>query len=124
MWLISFIWLMRTIDPKYLPTFYQPMTAKQFTIMIFRNADTDEKKALIFKRQFHVWRSIEGEVRTWVHANFVRWETEKPAWWTKKLIQKIPEEVLSKDEMARLVSGGKKERRRSSLLEDVALIGA
>jgi hypothetical protein len=123
MWLISFISLMRTIDPDYLHTFWQPMTAKQFTIMVFRNADTDEKKAIIFKRQFHVWRSIEGEVRTWVHANFVRWETEKPVWWTKKVIQKIPEEVLSKDEMSKLISGGKKERRRSSLLEDIGMIG-
>jgi hypothetical protein len=123
MWLISFVSLMCVVDPKYLPTFFQLMTAKQFTIMIFRNADTDEKKALIFKRDFHVWSSIEGEVRTWVHANFVRWEAEKPVWWTKKLIQKIPEEVLNKEEMARLISGGKKERRRSSFLEDIALIG-
>ena len=92
--------------------------------MVFRNADTDEKKAIIFRRQFHVWRSIESEVRTWVHANFVKWETEKPEWWTKKLIQKIPEEVLSKDEMTALISGGKKEkeRRRSSLMEELALL--
>jgi hypothetical protein len=122
LWLISFIWLMRTIDPKYLPTFYQRMTAKQFTIKIFRNADTDEKKALIFKRSFHLWRSIEGEVRTWVHANFAKWEADKPAWWTEKLIQKIPEEVLTRDERASLFSGGKKERRGSSLLEDVGLV--
>ena len=58
-----------------------------------------------------------------MHANFVRWETEKPVWWTKKVIQKIPEEVLSKDEMSKLISGGKKERRRSSLLEDIGMIG-
>ena len=100
------------------------MTARQFTIMVFRNAETDERKALIFKRQFHVWRSIEGEVRTWVHGNIARWEREKPEWYTKKLIQRIPEEVLTKDEMAMLISGGKKERRRSSIFEEVGLINA
>ena len=51
------------------------------------------------------------------HANFARWEKEKPDWWTKKLIKKIPEQVLSKEEMAALISGGRKARRRSSFVE-------
>jgi hypothetical protein len=124
LWLIFFVWLVMTIDEKYLPTFFQTKTAREYTINVFRNADTDEKKALIFKRQFHVWRSIEGEVRTWVHANLGRWEKEKPEWYTKKLIQKIPEEVLTKEEMAVLVSGGKRVRRKSSIFEEVGLVNA
>jgi hypothetical protein len=118
------VWLALTIDQDYLPTFYQTTTASQFTVNAFRKADTDEKKAVIFKRQFHVWRSIEGEVRTWIHANIAKWEEEKPEWYTKKLIQRIPEEVLTKDEMVMLISGGRKVRRKSSIFEEVGLNNA
>jgi hypothetical protein len=124
LWVGSFVTFIRTIDPDYLHTFRQTMSGSQFTVNAFRKADTDEKKAAIFKRQFHVWKSIEGEVRTWVHANIAEWEKEKPEWYTKKLIQRIPEEVLTKDEMAMLISGGKKERRKSSIFEEVGLINA
>jgi hypothetical protein len=125
-WLVSFVSLVVICDPDYRHTFYSTMTARQFTIMVFKEAKTDEKKAQIFKRQFHVWRSIEGEVRTWVHGNIDRWEREKPEWYTKKLVQRIPEEVLTKDELEMLISGGQKvkRKRKSSLLEEVGLIVA
>jgi hypothetical protein len=122
-WFVTLVALIMGSDPAYWHTFYQTTTAKEFTVAVFRSAKTDERKALIFKRQFHVWRSIEGEVRTWVHGNIARWEKEKPEWYTKKLIQKIPEEVLTKEEIAMLISGGKKAgRRKSSIFEDVGLI--
>jgi hypothetical protein len=122
-WLCLFVTLMRSMDQDYLHTFFSGATARDFTIATFRNADTDEKKALIFKRNFHVWRSIEGEVRAWVHANFAKWQRERPDWYTQKLINKIPEEVLSKEEMVMLVSGGNKtKRRRSSLMAEVKLL--
>ncbi len=76
----------------------------------------------MFKWGFHVWSPIEGEVRLWVRENFAKWEREKPEWWTKKLIQKIPEQVLSKEDMTKLLSEGKRVRRRSSLLEEAGLI--
>ncbi len=76
---------------------------------------------MLFKKGLHMWKPIEEEVRAWVHANFARWESEKPEWWTKKLIQKIPEQVLSKDEMTALLSGGKKSRK-SSILQEAGIV--
>ena len=120
-WLATWALFLRNIDRRYLHTFYNTQTASQFMVASYRAAETDEKKALIFKKGFHVWRGIEGEVRTWVHANFAKWEREKPDWWTKKVIRKIPEQVLSKEEMATLLSTGKKERR-SSIFQVVGLV--
>lgn len=109
------------IDRRFLRTFYMSTTASQYLISWFRAAETDEIKSLIFRKGFHSWRSIEGDVRDWVHKNFASWEREKPEWWTKKLIQKIPEQVLSKEQMATLLSKGTK-RRRSSLLQEAGLV--
>ena len=120
-WLATWALFLRNIDRRYLHTFYSTQTASQFIIASYRAADTDERKALVFKKGFHAWRQIEGEVRTWVHANFLRWEREKPEWWAKKLIRKIPEQVLSKEEMTKLISGGLK-RRKSSVFQEGGLM--
>jgi hypothetical protein len=66
-----------------------------------------------------MWKPME-DVRTWVHANFATWENEKPDWWTNGLIQRIPEHVLSKEEMAVFLSRGMK-RRRSSVMQKAGL---
>ena len=58
----------------------------------------------------------------WISANVKKWEKEKPEWWTNKLIQKIPAQVLSKEQMTMLVSKGKKSRRKSSMLEDADIV--
>ncbi len=54
---------LRGIDRRYLCTFYGTQTASQFLVKSYRAAETDEKKALVFRKGFHVWRGIEGEVR-------------------------------------------------------------
>jgi hypothetical protein len=119
-WLLSWFAFLRVIDQRYLRTFYMSTTTRQYLTAWYRGATTDEMRALIFRKGLHAWRPIEGEVRAWVHENFAKWEREKPEWWTKKLIQRIPEQVLTKEEKASLLSGGKK-RRKSTILEEVGL---
>ena len=122
LWIVMLVLFFFIIDQKYLHTFFSLTTMRQSVISDFRTADTDERRALVFKKSFHVWSSIEGEVRAWIHANFLKFEKEKPEWWTTKLINKIPEEVLSKEEINVLISNGRRNRRRSSLQIDAELL--
>ena len=117
MWSIIFIWFMLTMDRKYVKTFYSTKTGSQYIIENFRNAKTDKVKIAIFRRSIRIWRPIIGEVRMWVNGNFQRWETEKPDFFTKKFIQKIPDEVFSDADIARLKNQGL--RRKSSIIDEI-----
>ena len=83
---------------------------RERVIREWKDAKTDAARAKIFRCRLHVWRPVMGEVRVWLNANFAAFEIDKPDFWTKKLVRRIPEEVLSKKEMNTLVSGGRKVR--------------
>jgi hypothetical protein len=76
---------------------------------------------LIFKRTVKLWRPLVGDVRIWVNENLKKWEIEKPDFFTPRFIEKIPDEVLSQQDIERLIKQGK--RRKSSLMNDVRLAG-
>jgi hypothetical protein len=120
-WLFNFVWFMFTIDRNYVKTFFSTMTAPQQTVHLYRAAKTDEQKALIFKRTVKLWRPLVGDVRIWVNENLKKWEIEKPDFFTPRFIEKIPDEVLSQQDIERLIKQGK--RRKSSLMNDVRLAG-
>jgi hypothetical protein len=117
-WCLVFTWFMLTIDQKYVKTFYSWKTGSQQTIEFFRNSKIDKNKAIIFRRSIRLWSPIVGEVRMWVAENWTRWENEKPDWLTAKLIQKIPDEVFSEEELGRLKHKGM--RRKSSVMQEIA----
>ena len=42
---------------------HAPLTGRKFLIRLYKTADTDEKKAAIFRKGPHMWKPIEGGVR-------------------------------------------------------------
>jgi len=98
-------------------TFYSTKTGSQYIIENFRNAKTDKVKIAIFRRSIKKWRPIIGEVRMWVNGNFQRWEIEKPDFFSQKFILKIPDEVFSDADIARLRNQGL--GRKSSMIDEI-----
>ena len=107
-WLLAFSWFMATINQNHVKTFFSTQTGRQQTIHLFRSSETDELKAMIFKRTIKLWGPIVGEVKVWLTENLAKWEVEKPPFYTKRFVDRIPREVLSPEEIARLIKRGKK----------------
>ena len=83
------------IEKEYWGTFYSFERGKDGALACFRNSDDDKKKArAIFDNSKHYWKSIEEEVRTWVQANWERWEDEKPDWFDDAMRAKVPVEYI------------------------------
>jgi hypothetical protein len=91
-----------SIEKKYWGTFYSLERGKDGVIARFSNSNDERKKAAaIFKNSKHYWKSIEGEVKSWVEANWERWEEEKPDWFDEAMKSKVPVEYIPESGDAR-----------------------
>jgi hypothetical protein len=98
--LCAFLFVL-TIDKKYLPTFYGVQKGNELTIMSFRNGTDDVKAKYTFKYSKKHWKTIEGEVKAWVEANWERWVEEKPDWFDKAMRARVPVEYIPESGNAR-----------------------
>ena len=114
LWLLSFSGFMLSIERRYLCTFYSIQTGKASTMSYFLDNESDELKAVIFKENAWLWTAIRPQVKVWIAANWERWNKEKPSWFTAKLIDDIPDDMIPSDDLERIREGGK--RRKSSVL--------
>jgi hypothetical protein len=103
--------------PKVRGDIFSTTTATQQTIHLFRTAETDEQKALIFKRTIKIWRPIIPEVKAWLSENLWKWEAENPDWFSARFIDKIPAAVMDKEDIERMIRQGKRKGRKSSIVE-------
>ena len=86
------------IKREYWHTFYSPMTGWQQTISNFHNGASDYVKMnAIFDNHLSCSSSITDEVKRWMSGKWNEWETEKPEWFTDKLINSIPDDYIPKD---------------------------
>ena len=90
------------IEKKYWGTFYSLQKGKDFTVRKIKEGSDDVKATFTFKRSKHHWKSIEGEVKTWVKANWERWEEEKQEWFDEVMRARVPIEYIPKAEDARM----------------------
>jgi hypothetical protein len=93
-WLISFVLFLRLMKQEYLHSFFSLKDGKSVVMERFL-IDDEQVKASIFKKNRKLWVGIEEEVKVWVTANWRRWNREKPKWFTKGLIAKIPKEWVA-----------------------------
>ena len=80
-----------------------------------QNAD-DATRIVVFTSCGDLWSDIEEEVREWTLANWSRWETEKPEWFTPAFKESVPDDMMPKEALKELnmkAVGGV--RRRSSV---------
>jgi hypothetical protein len=93
--MISLAVFFTCIDRNYWSTFYSLERGKDGPLARFSISNDDKKKArAIFENSKHYWKSIEEEVRTWVQANWERWEDEKPDWFDDAMRAKVPVEYI------------------------------
>jgi hypothetical protein len=60
------------------------------------------------------WDSIRDEILAFTHANWARWQAEKPDWFTEQLIATIPDEFIPRVD---------KGRKRSSVFRNLLGLG-
>ena len=86
-----------TIDLAYLHTFLSMKTAPQYTCEWFLMSETDAGKwDAVFENRSSYTKAVHNEVKVWVGANIVRWQSEKPDWFDIGMIADdlLPEGVL------------------------------
>ena len=115
LWVVSFVAFFLTIDAKYYPTFTSVQSGRQHVADTFRNATTDEEKVLIFKRHPDYYERIQEEVKGWVHENWDTWQTDKPTWFTEKVVRMIPDSFIPAQDLKEIEQAGGRERKKSSV---------
>jgi hypothetical protein len=100
--IVCFFIFFLNIKNKYWGTFFSLEKGKDLTVKGFREAQDDGKKgyAVLTNSKKH-WRSIEGEVKAWVEANWDRWEEEKPEWFDEAMRARVPVEYIPESGDAR-----------------------
>jgi hypothetical protein len=92
---VSFVVFFLSIERNYWNTFYSLERGKDGVLARFSNSNDDKKKAkAIFGNSKHYWKSIEEEVKSWVEANWERWEVEKPDWFDDTMRARVPVEYI------------------------------
>jgi len=114
-WLITFGVFFLVMKKDYRRTFFSTMSGKRNSMNYFLMGADDQVKSEVLTINKHQWRQIRGEVKEWVLANWYRWVTAKPAWFTEAWVFKLPEDFIPDDEdQARLEEIRQRGRRRSS----------
>jgi len=114
---VNFGWFLMLINKKYLITFFDTRTGKQFLCDVFRNAKTDMEKFYVFNKHKSYYKSVNKEIKEWLTVeNWKRWVDndgvkDNESWFNAKSISRIPEELLPPAVLAEM--GGAKGRRAS-----------
>ena len=113
MMMVSCAVFLRTINPKFIKTFFATATGKQTAVTLFRSEIfPDAQKMDIFDHHPSYYRNIHDEVKAWVHDNWAQWSEED--WFTSRVISNIPDEMIPKVDLEDLTKRG---RRKSSAAE-------
>jgi len=115
-WLVSGSFFFSLMPSKMRKQFFSFETGWQYTLRYFREGD-DTKKREIFEINHRQWRSIRHEVSAWTKANWVRWKTEQPEWFSADWIALVDDEFIP-------VQLDAARPRRTSLSASVASLSA
>ena len=130
-WLVSAVTFISVINRNYRNTFYSLDTASDYKRKCFLSArgDQDDLKSKILKDHPGIYSSWGDELlKPWTLRNWDRWEEEKPAWFTDKWIDHVPNEYIPYDWRVKYnKTKGRVEdpqmRRRSSVQQVKMLMG-
>ena len=96
-WFVSAATFALVIKRRYLHTFYDMDTASTFNQKIFLHLreDQDLEKSEYLSVHPDVYKAWGDElIKPWTINNWNRWEEEKPAWFTDKWIEAVPNEYI------------------------------
>ena len=120
-----------SIKRKYIHTFYNFDTAKDYNRKFFLNLreDQEEAKASVMYDHPDTRQGWGDELlRPWCLASWSKWETERPAWFTDAWIEVVPNDYIPYDWQVKYKkTKGRVDdpgmRRRSSLQQVKTLLG-
>ena len=91
MFMISYGLFFLSIDKKYIPTFFTTVTAKEFCCANFQKTGvSDEEKFEVFGNHRSYYEASEDEIKAWLVEKWPIWIAEKPSWFTKGAISRVP----------------------------------
>jgi hypothetical protein len=130
-WITSLITFVSVMNKKYLRTFYNLDTASEYNRKIVLNyrEDQDEYKQGALTDHPDIYEAWGDELlKPWTLENWNRWEAEKPAWFTDKWIDNVPNHYIPYDWRVKYKkTKGRVDdpqmRRRSSLAQVKTLLG-
>ena len=130
-WIMSAMAFTLAMDRNYLHTFYNFDTASDYKRKSFLSAGEgqDDLKSKILKDHPDVYRTWGDElIKPRTLKNWDRWEEEKPAWFSNKWIEHVPNEYIPYDWRVKYnKTKGRVDdpqmRRRSSLQQVKMLMG-
>ncbi|GMH96203.1 hypothetical protein TrST_g13193 [Triparma strigata] len=96
-WFVSAVTFALVIKREYLHTFYSMETASAYNRKNFlhHKEDQDDKKKGVLSLHPDVYKAWGEElIKPWTIKNWNRWEEEKPAWFTDKWIEAVPNEYI------------------------------
>ena len=102
---------LRTMDQRFIPSFYSTTTAKQFiaeSFLYFDDADID--KIRIFKFHPSMYSSINVEVKEWLESRLHEWHEQKPDFFTPALISSIPKYLMPSEVNDEFLPGSKNQQ--------------
>ena len=123
-WFVSAVTFALVIKRKYLHTFYDMDTASTFNQKAFLHLreDQDLEKSDILNGHPDIYMAWGDElIKPWTINNWNRWEEEKPAWFTDKWIESVPNEYIPFEWRVKYkktkgrVDDSQLQRRRSSI---------
>ncbi|GMI00639.1 hypothetical protein TrST_g8799 [Triparma strigata] len=96
-WFVSAVTFASVIKREYLHTFFNMDTASTFNKKVFLSLreDQDFEKSDLLTIHPDVYKTWGDELlKPWTIKNWNRWEEEKPAWFTDKWIEAVPNEYI------------------------------
>ena len=99
-WVSSAIAFLSVMNRKYLHTFYNFDTASDYKRKCFLSAGEgqDDLKRKLLRDHPDIYSSWGDQLlKPWTLKNWDRWEEEKPAWFTDKWIEHVPNDYIPYD---------------------------
>jgi hypothetical protein len=114
-WAIFGFFMLYVIVPKNRKTFWSFQTGWEKSQSYFLdNVGDDGRRSAVVECDSSHWRSLEAEVREWSLSNWMKWERERPDWFTAVKKAAFPDNCIPAEAIA--VLGTARQRRMSASL--------
>jgi hypothetical protein len=105
------------IKKKFRKTFYSLETGCEWAMSFFLKGDTDVKRVKPLRLNKNKWKRIRPEMKEYVLENWLKWEDEKPEFFTDAFKKRVDDDMIPTFELKKEIVAGGGKRRRSSLGE-------
>jgi hypothetical protein len=90
LWLTAFAVFLGLMKKEYRKTFWSLETGNEWIQSYFIRGREDETKQKVFHYNKRKWKAIEPQVKEWVGRGWMRWERDKPDWFTDHWKASVP----------------------------------